>query len=145
MLPCIPLPWRPDFPSAAGEEDIFLQDDRDLISERIHIVRAHIKPADFKRPFRDVVQSRDQVDQRGFRRTRPADDADRLTGFNVQINIPENELTAPLPVRKVHVIEIHLPVLHLIDRIIRSAEAEDIVTMTKTIATIMRDMRIFIQ
>ena len=45
----------------------------------------------------------------------------------MQINIPENELTAPLPVGEVHVIEIHLPVLHLIDRIFRIAKVAHLI------------------
>ena len=54
------------FLDCAGEEHVFLEDDRDLIAERFKIVLAHVTPADPHTAARHIIQTADQLHQRGL-------------------------------------------------------------------------------
>ena len=73
----------------AGEERVLLQDDGDGVAERRQVVIAHVDAADLHAAGVRVVEAADQADQRRFAAARAADDADRLTGVNVQVDVLE--------------------------------------------------------
>ena len=51
---------------------------------------AHVDPVDPDAPTGDVVEAQQQVDERCLAGTRGADDADALTGANLEADVPEN-------------------------------------------------------
>ena len=52
------------FPDRTGEQHIFLQDDPDRIPQMSEGIVAHLMAADLQRAFTDIIQTRDQLDQR---------------------------------------------------------------------------------
>lgn len=54
------------FQDRSGKEHVFLQDDADLVAQIFEVVVAHIDPGHFHAAFRDIVQSRDQLDERAL-------------------------------------------------------------------------------
>ena len=62
------------------------------IAQRLDVVIADIHTADLDRAVRDIVQARNQLHQRRLRRAGAAEDADGLTGIDVQVDVFEREL-----------------------------------------------------
>ena len=86
---CIHIAPFQVFTHGSGEQHVFLQNDIDCIAESGKIVRAHILSADADGAAASVIQTRNELHQRRFRRTCSSEDSYRLTGFDLQRNIGE--------------------------------------------------------
>ena len=64
----------------------------------------------------------DQIDQAGLSASGAADNADRFTGFDMQVNILQSILTGPVFIGKAHMVKINASVRHFHDRILRIVE-----------------------
>src|SRR3972149_4931026 len=68
-------------PHGSPEQEAPLQDDADLLPQAGALDAAHIVPVDRQAAARDVVETRDQVDQGGLSGAGGPDDGDRLAGL----------------------------------------------------------------
>ena len=74
------------FPDGTAEQHVFLQHHGYLVAQSLQVVAAHIHTAHAHSALSGVIQTGDELDQRGFGRARAADNADGLAGTNVQVN-----------------------------------------------------------
>lgn len=82
------------FLDRSGKQLVFLQHHGNGVAQRLQIIIAHVHAAERQPAAGDIVQTRDELHERGFGRARAADDADRLAGADVQINVIEHLLSA---------------------------------------------------
>ena len=75
--------------------------------------------ADFDRTLSDIIESGDQLDQRSLGRTGCTDDADRLAGPDIQIDIAQCVVPAVLTVFEEDMIENDAAVLDFRDPVFR--------------------------
>lgn len=107
----------------AGEQNVLLQDHGDLVAERFEVVVLDIDPADVHGALRRVVQARDEVDEGGFGSARTAQNADRLTRFDVQIDAGKRKLFRVFRIFETDVIEDDVAVFDLGDRVFGGNDA----------------------
>ena len=100
------------------EEDVLLEHNGDLIAKRRQIVCPHVHAAHLDAPFRHVVEAGEKVDERGFGRTRAADDADRFARLDVEVDVFEDVLFCRRGVFEVDVVEVDGTVLDFEDGVI---------------------------
>lgn len=70
----------------AGEDERVLQHDAHLPAQAFQRHGTHIVAVDRHRAFGDVVETRQQVDDRGFAGTRRTDQRDRLAWLDMQVD-----------------------------------------------------------
>ena len=68
-----------------------MQHNADLPAQGGQIERAHIMPVHQDSAFVDIIEARDQVDQRGLARTGWPDQGDDLVGFYRQVDIIQRD------------------------------------------------------
>ena len=68
-----------------------MQHHGDLVAQRFEVVVLYVHAAHIHGAFRRVVQARNEVDERRLRRAGPAQNADRLPAFDVQVHIRKSE------------------------------------------------------
>ena len=110
------------FQDRAGEQHVFLQHDRDLVTQRRQVIFTHIVPADANTALRYIVQAGDQVDEARLRAARTAEDADGLPGLDVQVDVLQDGLALALPVGEADVVKIHAAVRNGRERLRRAGE-----------------------
>lgn len=66
-----------------------------LVAQSLQVVAAHIHTAHAHSALSGVIQTGDELDQRGFGRARAADNADGLAGTNVQVNAGKRHALRP--------------------------------------------------
>ena len=76
-----------------AEKDVLLQYYGDLVSEYFQIVVTHVDPSDKYSALGHIVQTADQIDQRGLGTAGSADDTDPLTGADPEIDVLEDGIT----------------------------------------------------
>ena len=103
----------------AGKQLVFLQHHGDGVAQSLQIIIAHVHAAERQLAAGDVVQTRDELHERGFGRARAADDADRLAGADVQINVIEHLFVRLGGINKAHMVKINGAVAHGHDRVLR--------------------------
>ena len=64
------------FLDRSGKQQVFLQNHRDILSEIIELVFSYIMSSDLDAAFRNIIQTRDQLNQRRLGRAGRANDAD---------------------------------------------------------------------
>ena len=70
-----------------GKQDIFLQNYRYFITQHFHIIVSDIDATDTDTAFRHIIQTGDQIDKAGFTTARSADNTDRFSRMDMQIDI----------------------------------------------------------
>ena len=103
----------------AGKQLVFLQHHGNGVAQRLQIIIAHVHAAERQLAAGDIVQARDELHERRFGRTRAADDADRLAGADVQINVIEHLFVCLGCIDKAHMVKINGAVAHGHDRVLR--------------------------
>ena len=103
----------------SGEKHIVLQYDRDLVAEGVKIVGTDVFSADENTAFGYIVETADEVDERGLGTSGSADDTDRLAGFYGEVNIGEHRLCGCLAVTEGHMVKGDASVRHGLIRIFR--------------------------
>ena len=98
---------------------VFLQHHGNGVAQRLQIIIAHVHAAERQPAAGDIVQTRDELHERGLGRARAADDADRLAGTDVQINVIEHLFVRLGGVDKTHMVKINGAVAHGHDRVLR--------------------------
>ena len=88
-----------------GEQRALLQDHCDLVPEDLHGIFPDIDATHLHGPFGHVVQAGHQVHEGGFAAAGTTDNANGLTGADVQVDVFQGIVTAPL-VGKVDVVEV---------------------------------------
>ena len=101
---------------------VFLQHHGNGVAQRLQIIIAHVHAAERQPAAGDIVQTRDELHERGLGRARAADDADRLAGTDVQINVIEHLFVRLGGVDKAHVVKVDRTVAHGHDRVLRLAD-----------------------
>ena len=122
LIGCIRIAPFQVFTHGSGEQHVFLQNDIDCIAESGKIVRAHILSADADGAPAGVIQTRNELHQRRFRRTCSSEDSYRLTGFDLQRNIGECVLFCFFFVFKRYVVKLHAALCHFCYTIFRRGE-----------------------
>lgn len=141
----------------AGEQDVLLQHHGDIAAEGIQVVFADVDAADLDSAEVNIVQARDELYEARFGGAGAADNADRGTCRNVQVNIGKYGLAlCAVTIAELNVLEIDAAVRNALYGIFgggksgvslsssttRSPEVRDMVSMTKIIERPMRLMRI---
>ena len=106
-----------------AEQNVLLQDNRDLVAQGFHIIVPDIQSAHPDTAFRHIIEAADQVDQAGFGGAGTADDADRFPGPDLQVDILEDRLARILTVGKADMIKFDAAVPDFRDRVLRVAQA----------------------
>ena len=103
------------FLDSSGKQQIFLQNDRDLIAQSVESVIAHVDAAYLDRALAHVVKAGDELDERGLAATRAADDTHRLAGRDEEVYVCECLFVGSSLIGKADLIEKHASVAHLGD------------------------------
>ena len=105
------------FLDRAGEQHVLLEHHGNLIAQRLDIVIADIHAAYLDRAVRGIVQARNQLHERRLRGTGATENADGLTGLDMQIDVFERQLALIALVTEGNVIELDRAVLDLVNRV----------------------------
>ena len=74
-------------PDGTGKKDIFLKDYRHLITQGFQIIISYVYAPYLHSPLRHIIQTGDQLDQGRLGRACTPDNANGLSGADIQINI----------------------------------------------------------
>ena len=94
----------------AGEEGVLLQHDCDLIPQRLHVVVPDVYAAHAHGALVDVVEAADEVHEAALAGAGAADDAYRLAGLDVQVDVGEDGLAAAVLIGEADVVEVYAAV-----------------------------------
>jgi len=81
------------------EQNIFLRDDGDLIAQIARGYFAQIHAADFDGALRGVVETQEQIGERGLAGAAGADQRDELAGFDGKIDVVQNRFFAVVKIK----------------------------------------------
>jgi len=109
------------FCNRAAEQLILLQHHGHIVAQGVQIIAADIYTADDDAALGRIVQAGQQLHQTGLGRAGAADNADRLAGADVEVNILQR-LLAVLLVGKADMIELDRAVLDLHNRVLTILE-----------------------
>ena len=100
----------------AGEEDVLLKHDGDLVTQELEVVLSYVDTADQHLALACVIEAGNQLDERGLRGAGTAHDADGFTRFNMKIDVREDVILSIGLILEAHVVEIDGAILHLSHR-----------------------------
>ena len=81
------IPPAEIFPDRPGKKNIFLENHRYLIPQSIQVIISYVHPSYLHSSFRHIIQAGDQLDQGRFGRACASDNANGLSGTDIQINV----------------------------------------------------------
>ena len=97
----------------AGEEHVLLKHDGDLVTQELEVVLSYVDAADADLALACVIETGNQLDERGLRGAGTAHDADGFTGFNMKIDVREDVILSIGLILEAHVVKIDRAILHL--------------------------------
>ena len=97
----------------AGEENILLKHDSHLVTQELEVVLPYVDAADADLALACVVETGNQLDERGLRGAGTAHDADGFTRLDVKIDVREDVILSIGLILEAHVVEIDRAILHL--------------------------------
>ena len=104
------------------EQDVLLENDGHRVTERLEIIFSHIASADFDRTFRDVIETRDQLDQGSLGGTGSSDDPDRSAGRDLKIDVRERIFLVLSGIAEGNMIKLDAAVLHFLRSVFRRSQ-----------------------
>ena len=106
----------------AREEHVLLQHDGHLIAQTLEVVVPDIYAAHQHLSLRRVVKTGDEVDQRGLGTARAAQDAHRLTGLYLEVDVGKGVALRLRGIFEADTLEFHTAVGHFVDGILGIGE-----------------------
>ena len=97
----------------ARKQLVFLQYHGNGVAQRVEVVLPHIHAADGKRTARYIIKARDQLYERRFGRACTADDTDRFTRTDMQVDVVQRFFLRFFGIGKVYVCKADVAVLDL--------------------------------
>ncbi len=107
------------FPDGTGEQDVFLQNHGNLISQGLQVIIPDVHTAYFYDSFRCVIQAGNQLNQRGFGRSGASDDADGFPGTDMHLNIRKSHPFGFRGIFETNVFKVHGTVPDSVNRLFR--------------------------
>ena len=103
----------------AAKQNVLLQHHAHFRAQNVEIVVTHVAATQTHRTVRGIVQTRDELNQRGLRRTSTAHDAHRRAGWNRNVNVRKNILLTLVGVAERNILKLHSAVGNVFECFIR--------------------------
>ena len=99
-----------------------MQDDGDFGAKEVEVIILDVDAADIYGALGGVVETGNQLNERRFRRARASENADRLAGANVEIDVGQSVFLRLCGIFEADVIETDTAVLHFLNSVFGADE-----------------------